>query len=458
MVTLQTLKLFLRISYTIDLRLSYLIFIYCGKLFSSQKVEEYNESMGIPKLHLPTEDNDFINNPYKIMSEFRETTPVFWDEINGLYFFTRYEDVRTIQSTKMFGTTFNHIEGFEKELEGTDIPLTFVGYKRSDKYATYDNFWKSEKFSLLNLEGQLHKELRGLVAKAFLPRSVQQLVPYMEMKSGELFNKYQGAEFDMLKDYAQPYSVSIIGKLLGVPESDHLKFLDWSHKIVKMYDFEVTEKDANNAEEAAKEFIEYTQDLLDKRRKQPEDDMITRLSQVSEDNNYLTDDQIICTVILLLNAGHEATVNTLGNGLHALLSLNKSFDQIMNVSEDFNDVVEELIRYDSPLQFFQRYALEDVEIGGHNIRKGSKVAILLGSANRDPRVFENPDQINFKREMKDHSSWGGGIHFCIGTHLAKLELGVSFNHILEKQFNLIEEPSRTGAFGIRGFKKLLVSA
>ena len=413
--------------------------------------------MNIPNLHLPTEDFDFIKNPYKKMGEFREETSVFWDEINGLYFFTRYEDVRSIQSTKTFGTTFNHIEGFEEELTATDIPLTFVGYKRSDKYATYDNFWKSEEFSLLNLEGQLHKELRGLVAKAFLPRSVQQLVPYMEGKSNELFEKNKGTEFDMLKDYAQPYSVSIIGKLLGVPESDHLKFLDWSHKIVKMYDFEVTEENANNAEEAAKQFIEYTQDLLDKRRKQPEDDMITRLSQVSEDNNYLTDDQIICTVILLLNAGHEATVNTLGNGLHALLTLNQSFEEIKNETEDINDVVEELIRYDSPLQFFQRYALEDVVIGGHNISKGSKVAILLGSANRDPRVFENPDQINFKREIKDHSSWGGGIHFCIGTHLAKLELGVSFSHILEKQFNLIEEPSRTGAFGIRGFKNLLVS-
>ena len=221
---------------------------------------------------------------------------------------------------------------------------------------------------------------------------------------------------------------------------------------------EVTAENANNAEEAAKQFIEYTQNLLDKRRKHPEDDMITRLSQVSEDNNYLTDDQIICTVILLLNAGHEATVNTLGNGLHALLTLDQSFDEIKKEAEDINDIVEELIRYDSPLQFFQRYALEDVEIGGHNISKGSKVAILLGSANRDPRVFENPDQINFKPEMKDHSSWGGGIHFCIGTHLARLELGVSFNHILEKQFSLIEEPSRTGAFGIRGFKNLLVSA
>ena len=279
----------------------------------------------------------------------------------------------------------------------------------------------------------------------------------MEQKSEDLFNSLHGSEFDMLKDYAQPYSVSIIGKLLGVPESDHLEFLDWSHKIVKMYDFEVTEENANKAEEAAKQFIEYTQGLLDKRRKNPEDDMITRLSQVSEDNNYLTDDQIICTVILLLNAGHEATVNTLGNGLHALLTLEKSFEEIKNEADEINDVVEELIRFDSPLQFFQRYALEDIEIGGHDIKKGSKVAILLGSANRDPRAFAQPDIINFKRENKDHSSWGGGIHFCIGTHLAKLELGVSFNHVLGKEFSLIEEPSRTGAFGIRGFKNLLVS-
>jgi cytochrome P450 len=414
--------------------------------------------MNIPELHLPTENKEFIKNPYLKMAEFRESTPVFWDEINDLFFFTRYKDVRSIQSTKSFGTTFNHIDGFEETIKNQDIPITSTAYKRSDQFGTYENFWKSEEFSLLNLEGQLHKELRGLVAKAFLPRSVQQLLPFMEETSDELFNNLKGTEFDMLKDYAQPYSVSIIGKLLGVPESDHLEFLDWSHKIVKMYDFEVSDENANNAEEAAKQFIEYTQNLLDKRREDPQDDMITRLSQVSEDNNFLTDDQIICTVILLLNAGHEATVNTLGNGLHALLSLERSFEQIKSETEDINDVVEELIRYDSPLQFFQRYALEDIEIGGHNISKGSKVAILLGSANRDPRIFENPDQINFKREMKDHSSWGGGIHFCIGTHLAKLELGVSFNHILEKQFSLIEEPSRTGAFGIRGFKNLLVSA
>ena len=198
--------------------------------------------MNIPELHLPTENKEFIKNPYVKMAEFRESTPVFWDEINDLFFFTRYEDVRSIQSTKSFGTTFNHIDGFEEAIENQEIPITSTAYKRSDQFGTYENFWKSEEFSLLNLEGQLHKELRGLVAKAFLPRSVQQLLPFMEETSDELFNNLKGTEFDMLKDYAQPYSVSIIGKLLGVPESDHLEFLDWSHKIVKMYDLKLLMK------------------------------------------------------------------------------------------------------------------------------------------------------------------------------------------------------------------------
>ena len=121
-----------------------------------------------------------------------------------------------------------------------------------------------------------------------------------------------------------------------------------------------------------------------------------------------------------------------------------------------NDIVEELIRWDSPLQFFQRYVLEDAEIGNYKIPKGSKVAILLGSANRDPEVFDNPSELNFNRENKDHSSWGGGIHFCIGAHLARLELEVSFKHLIKQNLSLKAEPERTGAFGIRGYKNLLV--
>ena len=412
--------------------------------------------MNIPELHLPTENPDFIKNPYPTFEEFRNITPIFWDEGNNLLFVTRHKDVRNIQTSKMFGTTHNHIENFESDVESSKVPLTYVGYKRSEKYESYDYFWKSEQFSLLNLEGELHKELRGLVAKAFLPRSVQKLVPFMEEKSIELLTKKNSTDFDLLKDYAQPYSISIIGELLGVPASDHAKFLDWSHKIVKMYDFRVNDIDAENAEKAARDFFDYAQDLLDRRRVDPKDDMITRLSQVSENDVRLTDHQIICTIILLLNAGHEATVNTLGNGFYGLLSSQKTSEQISEESSSMNDIVEELIRWDSPLQFFQRYVLEDTEIDDYKIPKGSKVAILLGSANRDSEVFDNPSELNFNRENKDHSSWGGGIHFCIGAHLARLELEVSFKHLIKQNLSLKAEPERTGAFGIRGYKNLLV--
>ena len=412
--------------------------------------------MNIPELHLPTEDSDFIKNPYPTFEEFRSITPIFWDEGNNLLFVTRHRDVRNIQTSKSFGTTHSHVENFESDVESSKVPLTYVGYKRSEKYESYDYFWKSEQFSLLNLEGELHKELRGLVAKAFLPRAVQKLVPFMEEKSRELLSKKNSSSFDLLKDYAQPYSISIIGELLGVPASDHAKFLDWSHKIVKMYDFKVSDVDAENAENAARDFFDYAQDLLDRRRVDPKDDMITRLSQVSENDVKLTDHQIICTIILLLNAGHEATVNTLGNGFYGLLSSQKTSEQISEESSTMNDIVEELIRWDSPLQFFQRYVLEDAEIGNYKIPKGSKVAILLGSANRDPEVFDNPSELNFNRENKDHSSWGGGIHFCIGAHLARLELEVSFKHLLKQNLSLKAEPERTGAFGIRGYKNLLV--
>ncbi|MDA8896675.1 cytochrome P450 [Acidimicrobiia bacterium] len=413
--------------------------------------------MNIPELHLPTLDQDFIKDPYSTFEEYRSKTPIFWDEINNLLFVTRHKDVRNIQTSKMFGTTHSHIENFEGDVESSNVPLTYVGYKRSEKYESYDYFWKSEQFSLLNLEGTMHKELRGLVAKAFLPRSVQKLVPFMEKKSKELLSNTDGSNFDLLKDYAQPYSISIIGELLGVPASDHAKFLDWSHKIVKMYDFKVDDVDAMNAENAAKDFFDYAQDLLNRRRIDPQDDMITRLSQVSENDVRLTDHQIICTIILLLNAGHEATVNTLGNGFYGLLSNEKTYEEVSEESSTMTDVVEELIRWDSPLQFFQRYVLEDTEIENFKIPKGSKVAILLGSANRDPAVFENPSELNFNRENKDHSSWGGGIHFCIGAHLARLELEVSFEHLLKKNLLLKTEPERTGAFGIRGYENLLVT-
>ena len=398
--------------------------------------------MELKNIAFPNEDLDFIENPYPAMKDFREESPIFYDERSDLIYLTKYEDVKSVQSSKKYASA--KPEGIEGDRE-------WDGRKKA-----YDYFGKTEEFSLLNLEGSAHNELRGLVAKAFSIRQVELLRPFIEKKSREILNPLIGSNFDLLHDYAQPFSIAIMGELLGVPESRYDDFLRWSNDIVRMYDLQVTDYNADLAENSAKEFYYYTNDLIDEKIKHPGDDMITRLAHVSENDQKLSKDQIICTAILLLNAGHEATVNTIGNGMSALLS-NGIETKLLNKKFDVKNIVEELLRWDSPLQFFQRWSLEDVEVRGYKIPKNAKVAILLGSANRDDEVFQDAEKINFDRENLNHTSFGGGMHFCLGAHLARLELEASFNNLFEYSWTLDSKPERTGAFGIRGFKEVLVS-
>ena len=399
--------------------------------------------MNIPEIMFPNEDKDFIKNPYPYLKELRNSSPIHYDKLSGLNLITHFEDVKEIQKSKNFSSS-------EPEDYVKDSDKKLINPK------DYDYFWKTEEFNLLNLEGNIHDELRGLVAKAFLNRQVQELRPFMETKSNELLNKINHEKFDLLADYAQPYSIAVIGELLGVPEEDYEKFLYWSHAIVKMYDLKVSDENATEAEAAAKDFYIYMSDLIDEKNNNPKNDMISRLSQVSENNQQLTKDQIICTVILLLNAGHEATVNTIGNSIVALL-LNNISTKDLDKKFDIKNIIEELIRWDSPLQFFQRWVLEETVVSGINLSKNSKIAILLGSANRDETAFKNPEKIDFERTNLSHTSFGGGVHFCLGAHLARLELEVSFQNLFKHEVALVDEPERTGAFGIRGFKEIKVS-
>jgi len=397
--------------------------------------------MTIPEIDFPSSDLDFIKDPYPFMKDLREMSPVVLDKTTNLQLVTRFDGVKNIQTSKNFSSSPpNDLEDSESSI---------IDPKE------YEYFWKTEEFSLLNLEGQLHGDLRNLVAKAFSNRQVQELRPFMEYKSSSLLESLKGEEFDLLKDYAQPYSISVIGKLLGVPEDMYEKFLDWSNKIVKMYDLKVSDKDSADAENAAKEFYEYTLSLIDQKVNTPGDDMITRLANVTENDQKLTKNQIICTVILLLNAGHEATVNTIGNSIVTLAHNNID---TLNLDKTYNikNIIEELIRFDSPLQFFQRWVLDDDYVGGVEVKKHSKVAILLGSANRDADSFVEPDQINFERSNLSHTSFGGGVHFCLGAHLARLELEVSFHNLFSNSILLESQPERTGAFGIRGYKEIKV--
>ncbi len=367
--------------------------------------------MTIPEIDFPSSDSDFIKDPYPFMKDLREISPVVLDKTTDLQLVTRFDGVKNIQTSKNFSSSPPN------DLEGSKSSI--IDPKE------YEYFWKTEEFSLLNLEGQLHGDLRNLVAKAFSNRQVQELRPFMENKSSSLLKSLKGEEFDLLKDYAQPYSISVIGKLLGVPEDMYEKFLDWSNKIVKMYDLKVSEKDSFAAENAAKEFYEYTLSLIAQKVSTPGDDM-------------------------------KATVNTIGNSIVTLA--NNNIDTLdLDKKYNIKNIIEELIRFDSPLQFFQRWVLNDDEVGGVEVKKHSKVAILLGSANRDSLAFSNADELDFDRANLSHTSFGGGVHFCLGAHLARLELEVSFNNLFSNTISLEELPERTGAFGIRGFKNIRVN-
>ena len=399
--------------------------------------------MSIPEIAFPSADTKFIENPYPYLKELRKSSPMHLDSLTGLTLITNFDDVKNVQISKNFSSS-------EPQSMSNNADKKLLNKK------DYEYFWKTEEFNLLNLEGEIHSDLRGLVAKAFSNREVQDLRPFMEKKSNELLGSVNRDSFDLLADYAQPYSIAVIGELLGVPSEDYDKFLYWSHAIVKMYDLKVSEESANEAENAANEFYIYMNELIDEKKLNPQNDMISRLSQVTENDQKLTKDQIVCTVILLLNAGHEATVNTIGN---SLVALNQNGIETKNLNEkyDIKNIIEELIRWDSPLQFFQRWVVEDVKISGFELEKNSKIAILLGSANRDEKAFSEAEVIDFNRENLSHTSFGGGVHFCLGAHLARLELEVSLLNLFQNEVRLLDNPERTGAFGIRGFKEVRVS-
>jgi cytochrome P450 len=246
--------------------------------------------------------------------------------------------------------------------------------------------------------------------------------------------------------------------MLGVPFDRHRDLLDWSHKMVKMYEFDVPVAAAEAANRAAEEFRSYVLELIRERRDHPRDDMVTALVEARVDGERLSDDQIVSTVIVLLNAGHEATVNTLGNGTLAFARHPDQWRRVVDGDVPAAAAVEEMIRYDPPLQLFERWVLaDDFAIGDVPIPRGAKIAMLFGAANRDPRVFDSPDEFDAGREnAAQHVGFGGGIHVCIGAPLARIELEASVDALrrLWPDLQLVEEPQRTGAFVIWGLQGL----
>lgn len=395
-------------------------------------------------------DRSFIDNPYPTLNALREQAPLHRDTEWNLWLVTRYADVRAVQLDRRLG----------RVKQGHALPSDLRPIRKLGLVG-WEPYYQVERYSLLMLEPPEHTRLRSLVNRAFTPRRVRELRDPITAIADELLESLKDRpNFDLLGDYAQPYSVRVIATLLGAPVEDADLLLDWSHAIVKMYELHTTHDQARAAIDASGEFSRWVSDLIARRRAEPRDDLITALCFAETAQGKLTDPEIVSTVILLLNAGHEATVNTMGNGIVAALRNGNAWRQLVDRSVQPATAIEEMMRFDPPLQLFERYVLaEGVEIAGTPIPPGDKVAVLFGSANRDPRRFEAPDEFRIGRGDADHITFGAGVHFCLGAPLARLELEIAVDRLTRAfpETRLASEPRREDGFVIRGYDTVELS-
>jgi cytochrome P450 len=319
--------------------------------------------------------------------------------------------------------------------------------------------------SLLENEPPVHTRLRRLVAGAFARGHVERLRPRVAELADGLADDVadasaDGSPVDLISLFAEPLPVQVIAELLGVPEADRRLLRPWSNAIVKMYEYDVSDERRDAAERASGEFVDYLRELVKLRRQEPGDDLITSLiAETDNDGARLTEDELVTTCTLLLNAGHEATVNVVGNGMWALLTHTDQLTALRDDEQLVPTAVEELIRYDSPLQLFERTAIEDTAVGDVTVERGQKIAALLGAANRDPSVFADADRFDVTRQDTPHLGFGAGIHFCVGAPLARVELQTSLATLLRRfpRLALHETPHRRPEFVIRGVEALTVT-
>lgn len=332
---------------------------------------------------------------------------------------------------------------------------------RTPPPADHEPFWHLINNGILDMEPPDHTRVRRLVAKAFTPRMVESMREPVQGLMDELIDEVRGVGgFDLISGIAEPLPVAVIAELLGIPGSDRSLLRPWSADICLMYELHPSAEDASRAMRASSEFSDYLRTLSRERRRSPQPDLISELASVVDEGDRLSEDELIGTCVLLLNAGHEATVNATGNGWWTLFRHPEALAVLKADPALVPTAVEELLRFDTPLQMFERWVLEGVEIEGVRIPRGAELGLLFGSANRDPAVFDAPDELRLDRDPNPHLTFGAGIHFCLGAPLARLELQTSFATVMRDLPNLelIEEPTWKPNYIIRGLKELRVRA
>ena len=381
-------------------------------------------------------DPDFVADPYPVYHAARARGPVmFWQDMGMLAAF----DAATVQSLLR-----------DRRLGREPLePRT---------YGPHLAAWEAlERHSMLELEPPRHTRLRGLVLRAFTSRRIAALRPDIEDITARLLHDLPATPFDLIPAYCTQLPVRIIARLLGVPEDIWRDLLHWSNTMVAMYQTGRTRAVEDAANTAAAEFADFLRTYIDQRRSRPADDLITHLIAAEEDGAKLTPDELISTCVLLLNAGHEATVHALGNAVKCLLE--HATPAAALAPDQIAATVEELLRFDPPLHVFTRFAYEDITVEGATLERGAEIALVLGAAGRDPALFDAPDRFDPYRAAKPHAAFGGGLHFCVGAPLARLELQIAlpalFAHL--PHMTLTETPHFADSYHFHKLNRLMIT-
>ncbi|MFW8592681.1 cytochrome P450 [Cribrihabitans neustonicus] len=382
-------------------------------------------------------DPAFAQDPYPFYAAARRDGPLHYWQDYGMVAAFRHDAVHMLLRDRRFGREVPE----ELQKPGPQHLAPFLAV---------------EAHSMLDAEPPRHTRLRRLVLRAFTSREIAALEPWLEELCNELIDRFPAEPFDLLEAYCTQVPVLAICRLLGVPAEMAPQLLDWSHKMVAMYQASRTEETEHAAAAASQAFADFLRGYVEERRSQPGDDLITRLIAAEEEGDKLSSDELIGTCILLLNAGHEATVHGLGNGVKTMLQ--KGWQPEWLAPEGIDGLVEEILRYDPPLHMFTRYAYEEAEVFGHTFQRGDQVALLLAAANRDPAALDDPERFDPARPPKVNKSFGGGLHFCVGAPLARLEMKIALPALFERcpNLRLAEPPEYSNTYHFHGLKRLMV--
>ena len=385
-------------------------------------------------LHQSPKDPAFVQNPYPFYEQARAQGPFFhWAD---------YDMVCTGNAAAA-----NAI--FRDRRFGREAPVP------PDIAPHLAPFYAVEAHSMLEREPPTHTRLRGLVLRAFTSRRIAALAPEITQLTHDLIDALPDGPFDLLPTFAQKLPVIIIARLLGVPETMAPDLLAWSNAMVGMYMAGRTRETEDRAVAATLAFTTFLRGYIDERRTEPADDLISHLIAAEEGGEKLSTDELISTCILLLNAGHEATVHTIGNGVKTLL---ETATQAALATPE--PVVEEILRFDPALHMFTRWCYQPAEIMGHVFQPGDRVALLLGACNRDPGMWDAPATFRPDRPVKPHVSFGAGLHFCVGAPLARLELQIALPILFQRLpgLRLAQAPCYASVYHFHGLENLLVNA